>query len=439
MKKYIIGLLALTFALVGCNSGKNNPSSSTKSATESHVHTDGDGHDHENEADHDHSAEDGHDHGHIHTDGDGHDHANESDHKHSEDDGHDHGAEALGDNHSDEIIFTRQQAETAGLKTETVSLSSFSQVIKTSGQIQNPQGGEVTIVATTNGIVTFSNPSIVDGLAVRQGEAIVTISARNIQDGDPAAKAKIEFETAEREYRRAEGLVADRIISQKDFNEAKLRYETAKNVYQAQAANMTSSGVRVTTPIGGYIKNRLVSQGEYVSIGQPIVTISQNRKLQLRAEVSERYFRLLPSITGANFKLSYGNDAFKLSDLNGRLLSYGKASDQASFYVPVTFEFDNVGEVMPGSFVEVYLLGNSVNNVIAIPKASLTEEQEIYFVYLQVGAEEYKKQEVTVGQDDGAKVQILSGLKPGDVVVTRGVYQVKLAATSSVMPEGHSH
>jgi len=438
MKKYIIGLLALSIALVSCNSGKNN-TTTTHPASESHVHTDGDGHDHDNEKDHDHSAEDGHDHGDMHTDGDGHDHANESDHKHSADDGHDHSAEALEDNHSDEIIFTRQQAETAGLRTETVSLSSFSQVIKTSGQVQNPQGDEVTIVATSNGIVSFANPSIVDGLAVRQGEAIVTISARNIQDGDPAAKAKIEFETAEREYRRAEGLVADRIISQKDFNEAKLRYETAKNVYQAQAANMTANGVRVTTPIGGYIKNRLVSQGEYVSIGQPIVTISQNRKLQLRAEVSERYFRLLPSITGANFKLSYGDDVYKLSDLNGRLLSYGKASDQVSFYVPVTFEFDNVGEVMPGSFVEVYLLGSSINNVIAIPRTSLTEEQGIYFVYLQLGAEEYKKQEVAIGQDDGSRVQIVTGLKPGDKVVTRGVYQVKLAATSSVMPEGHSH
>jgi multidrug efflux pump subunit AcrA (membrane-fusion protein) len=44
-----------------------------------------------------------------------------------------------------------------------------------------------------------------------------------------------------------------------------------------------------------------------------------------------------------------------------------------------------------------------------------------------------------LGQNNGERVQILSGLKNGDKVVTKGVYQVKLAATSSVMPEGHAH
>jgi multidrug efflux pump subunit AcrA (membrane-fusion protein) len=53
--------------------------------------------------------------------------------------------------------------------------------------------------------------------------------------------------------------------------------------------------------------------------------------------------------------------------------------------------------------------------------------------------EGYKKQEVMLGQNNGERVQILSGLKNGDKVVTKGVYQVKLAATSSVMPEGHAH
>jgi multidrug efflux pump subunit AcrA (membrane-fusion protein) len=70
---------------------------------------------------------------------------------------------------------------------------------------------------------------------------------------------------------------------------------------------------------------------------------------------------------------------------------------------------------------------------------SITEEQGLNFVYLQLDEEGYKKQEVMLGQNNGERVQILSGLKNGDKVVTKGVYQVKLAATSSVMPEGHAH
>ncbi|KAA6305865.1 Multidrug resistance protein MdtA, partial [termite gut metagenome] len=125
--------------------------------------------------------------------------------------------------------------------------------------------------------------------------------------------------------------------------------------------------------------------------------------------------------------------------LNGRLLSFGKASDVTSFYIPITFEFNNTGEIIPGSFVEVYLLSTVQNNVISVPISALTEEQGLYFAYLQLEDEVYKKQEVVPGEDDGERVRILSGLKPGDRIVAKGVFQVKLAATSSIVPEAHTH
>lgn len=53
----------------------------------------------------------------------------------------------------------------------------------------------------------------------------------------------------------------------------------------------------------------------------------------------------------------------------------------------------------------------------------MTEEQGIFFVYLQLDEEGYKKQEVTLGADNGKSVQILTGIKPGDRVVTEGAYK----------------
>lgn len=69
----------------------------------------------------------------------------------------------------------------------------------------------------------------------------------------------------------------------------------------------------------------------------------------------------------------------------------------------------------------------------------MTEEQGIYFVYLQIAEEEFVKREVGIGESDGKNVRILSGLKEGERVVVKGAYQVKLASSSSVLPEGHSH
>ena len=242
-------LVIAAFFMVSCSTSSSNEQ---KATTDSHEHAEGDGHDHEAEKEHEHSA----------------------------DDGHDHSAETKEEAHADEIVFTKSQANAVDLKMELVAPATFRNVIKTSGQIQAPQGDEQTIVATSNGIVTFANTSISDGTPVRAGETIVVLSAKNLQEGDPTLKAKIAFETAEKEYKRAEGLVADKIISAKEFEQTRLRYETAKAAYQGQASNITASGIRVTSPINGYIKNRLVNQGEYVSVGQPIATVAQNRRLR---------------------------------------------------------------------------------------------------------------------------------------------------------------
>ncbi|MDR1720152.1 MAG: efflux RND transporter periplasmic adaptor subunit [Dysgonamonadaceae bacterium] len=360
------------------------------------------------------------------------------DHDHAAKVTHDHVASGEHD-HSDEIHFSPQQAQAVGLLTEEVQPGIFSFVIKTGGQILSAQGDEATVAATSSGIVTFDGSAVADGAAVKAGATIVTISAKNLAEGDPAAKTKFAYETALKAYQRAEELAKDQIISAKELEQTRLQYETAKTAYEAQSANISANGVRVVSPLNGYIKNRLVNQGEYVSVGQPIVTISQNRRLQLRAEVSENYFKSLKNIGTANFQTSYDPTVYKLSDLSGRLLAVGKASNGQSFHIPVTFEFDNIGDIIPGSFVTVYLLSNEQADVISIPVTAVTEEQGLNFVYLQMDEDGYKKQEVTLGQSNGDRVQVLKGLNAGDKVVTKGVYQVKLASVSSVMPEGHSH
>ncbi|MDR2859883.1 MAG: efflux RND transporter periplasmic adaptor subunit, partial [Mediterranea sp.] len=360
----------------------------------------------------------------------GHEHShNDEEHEHEHDEhalkhNHTHEGEEHHE-HSGEIEFTEAQAEAAGLQMQTVAPGTFKQVIKTSGQILAAQGDETTVVATSNGVVSFAGSSVVAGSFVRLGESIATISAKNLLEGDPTEKVRIEYETALKEYRRAEELVKDNIISAKDFEQIRLRYQTAGTAYEAHAGNAIPNGVKITAPLAGYIKNRLVNQGEYVLVGQPVAVISQNRRLQLRAEVPEKYYNYLKAINDANFKTAYDSyTVYKLSELNGRLLSFGKASNVASFYIPITFEFDNAGDIIPGSFADIYLLSAVQSNVITIPVSALTEEQGLYFVYLQLESEVYKKQEVMPGEDDGERVRILSGLKSGDQIVTKGVYQV---------------
>ena len=418
MKKYIIYIACLLAILWGCNSSQK---------TDEHA-----GHNHEQE------SHEGHDH----------DHGDEKEHKHAEGEecdhdheGHSHGETKGGktEAHADEILFTPEQAKAIGLEITDIQPSAFHQVIKTSGQILSAQGDEVTISATSSGIVSFNKASLNEGVAVKGGESLLSISSKNLADGDPVMKAKSAYEIAKKEFDRAESLIGDKLISQKEYNDLKLTYENAKVTYESIGQRTTAKGVGMSTPISGYVKSKLVNEGQYVEVGQELMTITQNRKLNLRADISERYYRDLGTIISANFKSPYEKTVYQLSELGGRLVSYGKSVNSQEFYIPVNFEFNNVGQVLSGSYVEVYLLGQPRENIISIPVSSLTEEQGIYFVYLQIHPDAYKKQEVNIGVNDGSRVEILSGLKNGDKVVSKGAYHVKLASASSAIPHAHEH
>lgn len=402
-----MGVLGL-FILGSCNSKPGNNPEEHNHGTEAHDH-DHEGHDHENE-------------GHSAT---------------KECEGHNHGSEASESEHSDEIILPKAKAEAAGVKVSTIEPGTFEQVIKTSGQVLAAQGDESVAVATVAGVVSFHG-KVTEGMSVGKGSTLLTISSSNIADGDPVQRARIAYEISKKEYERMKTLVKNKIISDKDFAQAEQNYENARISYEALAKGNTKGGQAISSPIGGYVKNILVKEGDYVTIGQPLVSVTQNRRLFLRAEVSEKYYPYLRTIGSANFKTPYDNKVYALKELNGRLLSFGKSAGDNSFYVPVTFEFDNKGDIIPGSFVEVYLLSTPMENVISLPRTALTEEQGLFFVYLQLDEEGYKKQEVTLGADNGQSVQILTGVKSGDPVVVNGAYQVKLASASNAIP-AHSH
>ena len=359
------------------------------------------------------------------------------DHEHEN---HDHEAEIHAEEktaHSDEIVLTPEKAKAAGVEAEVIHPGAFREVIQAGGQILSAQGQEETVVAASSGVVSFSR-KIAEGIEVGQGSELLSVSAEHIQEGDPVRKAKVVYEKAKEEYERAEKLVGSQIVSQKEFAALREAYQNARLAYEALLPSKSGKGVAVKAPIGGFVKNCLVKEGDYVTIGQPLMTVTQMRRLVLKADVSERYYAQLPRIVSANFKTPYNNKVYSLENLGGKVLSFGKSSGDTSYYVPVTFEFDNRGDMVPGAFVEVFLLSGERQGVISLPESALTEEQGLYFVYLKLDDECYKKQEVQLGTSNGERVEILSGLKDGDTVVTRGAIHVKLAAASNAIP-AHSH
>lgn len=401
----------------------------------------GAGHDHDHDHDHETEMHD-HDHGHEHHhdhDGDEHDHDHDHDHNHEHH--HDHDAEAHDhdhgeEGHGDEIVFSIEKQEKFGIKVREAHEEPFSAVFRTSGEILPASGDEVTLSATTSGVFHFKGKSPSEGSTISKGSVFGTINTQSIDGGDPVSKAKAAYETAEKEYLRDVELLKDNIISASHFEQSKLEYEQAKAAYEALTrSGYGANGLNILAPMGGYLKSLYVSEGQYVSTGEAVAVISQNRRLQLRAELPEKYFAHAKDIVSANFTTPDGV-THTLDELNGRLLSYGR--NASSHFLPITFELDNSPAVLPGAMVEVYLKTRPSEESIVVPLSAVVESQGIYSVFVQHEPDAFMKKDVRLGMSDGVSVQILEGLEHGDMVVVNGAVQIKLASVS-VAPAGHNH
>lgn len=340
---------------------------------------------------------------------------------------------------ADEIEFSAEQAHAAGVEVTTLQPTDFSEVIEVSGQVLPASGAEATVTATMAGIVRFAGSALTEGQAVSADQALFVVNGKPMADGNPAAVAQSEAKAARLALDRAEKLSAEKIISQRELEEARQHYEAA--VATAQSLGNAAQSRRISAPIGGYLKTLLIRPGDYVSAGQALALVTQSKRVQLRADVPERYFGMLPRISTANFRMAYdeSDKVYSLSQLGGRLVSKGRASSTGDAFVPVIFEFNNQGSIVSGSFAQVFLQGSVRHGVLAIPSEAITESQGIYFVYVQHHADSYRRVEVTLGSSDGLRTEIRSGLRPGDKVVTRGATLVRLAANATAVPEGHSH
>lgn len=359
----------------------------------------------------------------------GHDHEHESEHEHSEHaEGHEH-KHGAGVN---EIILEPEMAKRMGVETAKIQPGAFYEVIRVNGQIVTAPTEQAVAVAPSAGIVTLKS-NVAVGNAVGAGAQIASIKMNETAGGNINETSRANIAAAKREVDRLKPLLAEGLVTTKEYNEALAAYESALTTYSPKAASGS-----VTSPMAGVISEVLVNQGQYVEAGQPIANISKNIKLTLRADLPEKYFPQLKNISSANFRQSGSDIVVSLAEFGGSLTSGSKMTTAQNGYFPIYFTFNNAGAI-PGSYVEVYLKGAPRDNVIVVPVSALTEQQGEKYVYIKLDEEGYERRLVKTGGNDGRNVEILSGINSGDEVVTKGATIVRLAENSGAVPEGHTH
>ncbi|NLO71169.1 MAG: efflux RND transporter periplasmic adaptor subunit [Porphyromonadaceae bacterium] len=340
--------------------------------------------------------------------------------------------------------FTKEQSWKIDFATDVTEKELFGQVIRTVGQIQPAIGDERVITAKTGGIVVFRGDNIVEGNAVSAGQALFTIDGSGMADNNLSvrqAEAQNEYNRAKAEYERKAELAKDRIVSESELLRAKTEMDNAQANYDNLRQNFSSGRQSVSSPISGYITNVLVRNGEFASAGQPVLSVSQNKNLFVKAEIRPKYFNTLNNISTVTFRTMENKRSFTLEELNGRIVSFGKSADLSNPLLPVVFQISNRAGLIPGSFIELFIKTQSQTEKLTVDNEAIVEEMGKHFVYVQVTPELFEKRPVTIAATDGIRTEITVGLSEGERIITKGAIFVKLAqAAGAIDPhEGHVH
>lgn len=345
---------------------------------------------------------------------------------------------------SNGVTFEKEKSWNAVFSTEVCRQEPAQGVIKTMAQILPAQGDEREVIAQSSGIIDFGGSQLVDGKAVNAGQSLLAIKGGNMADNNLTVKfreAESNYQLSQAEYARKTRLYEERIVAEREWLQAKRDMETAEAIYNNLCKNFNADKQHVSSPISGYVKDLAVRNGEYVEAGTRIATIAQNKHLYIKAELQAKHYAELAHVSGANLRTLNNARCYSLEELNGRLLSYGKAVETGHPLLPVLFEIKNTADFLPGTFVEMYILCQGNNTTLTVPNESIVEEMGHHFVYVQLTPEFFEKRSVELGITNGRRTVIRSGLKAGERVVAKGAVLVKLSQASGALDahSGHVH
>jgi len=263
-------------------------------------------------------------------------------------------------------------------------------------------------------------------LAVRSGRAVV--------EKAQAAQAEGEAGLARRQAVNAKNPA---LVKEEDLDTWRTRVRTAAaEVAQARSAldlaelNLREAFVRA--PATGTIQTRNVQTGQYVQPGALIATLVRREPLLLRFQVPEpESARVRPGMP-ARFRVGEQGGEFSAS-----ITHVAAAADQASRMVGVTAEVDDPkrATLRPGAFAQVTVPVGGIASAAVVPETAVRPSEKGFLGYV-VEAGVARERILTLGlRTADGRVEVRSGVKPGEMLVVRGAEALRDGAAVRVSGE----
>jgi RND family efflux transporter MFP subunit len=318
---------------------------------------------------------------------------------------------------------------------------------ETAGRVVATPVERGTAVATDAELVRLS--SVETEASLKEAEAnAAQIAARlavtpaggyDVNKVPEVLNARANFDLASSEFKRIETLLAERVVSQSEYDQRKTQveaarqmYESAKNGAEQQYQALQASRARVTlarkaladttvrAPFAGLVAQRMVSTGDYVTRGMKVAEIVRISPLRIELTVPEQF---VASISVGQ-PVSFSVDAFpgRLFDGTVRYVSPALRAEQRALTVEAIVPNANA-ELKPGMFATAKLEQNRQDPAILVPAAAVRVVSGTARVFV-VDGDRAEERIVTTGQHIDSLVEIVTGLKVGERVATANVTQL---------------
>ncbi|NBC23631.1 MAG: efflux RND transporter periplasmic adaptor subunit [Gammaproteobacteria bacterium] len=247
--------------------------------------------------------------------------------------------------------------------------------------------------------------------------------ARIVQLDDEVDRAELETLLADRKLaaitrERTRKLVADKLASASELDEAEARLESLEAQVAAKRAVIRKKDVRA--PFAGELGIRRVSPGRYVAAGEEIVSLVSLAPIFIEFTLPERYLGRL----GRDQQVEAEVPAYPERVFTGRIHAITPGIDEGTRSVRVRGIFANDDRALrPGMFAEVRILEDRQRQVVTLPYEAVTYDpygSSVFLVEESEGGLIATRRQVEIGEVRDGRVEIVSGLEPGDRVVAAG-------------------
>ncbi len=311
----------------------------------------------------------------------------------------------------------------AAVTTVVVQPQKWQPVISSSGWLKAVNG--VTVSTDLAGIV--SEIAFKSGSEVKKGDLLVKLDTQQEVAELQSAEAKRDFEKLD--IARKRDLVSKKAIAIAELDTAESDFRQSEAAVAEAKALIARK--QITAPFDGFLGIRQVDLGQYVNPGASIVPLQSLDPIYVEFMVPQQD---LESITlGKKLHLRAGG--LNGQEFDGEVTAIDSKVDDATRNITIQGTVANPGrKLRPGMFVNVEVLLPQTDGVLAIPSSAISFAPYGNSVFIVKAAETpgpdgkaghmVEQQFVKLGAARGDQVSVLSGIKPGDEVVTSGTFKL---------------